>query len=90
MRVRRILGASDPLPVAPSPLTFPATIVRKGRCREDGYTEPYAEVEKPDGTVTLPMGWNLSGPIFEVGTRGTATFVASLTVGLWEFTPDPS
>lgn len=67
---------------------YPATIVRKGRCREDGYTEPYARVEKPDGDVVMPMGWNASGPIFEVGTRGTAWYVSAASAGLWIFKPE--
>lgn len=64
-----------------------ATIIRKGRCREDGYTEPYAELE--DGRV-MPMGLNLSGPIFEVGTKGTAEYVTTPGAGLWQFTPEAS
>lgn len=62
-----------------------ATIVRKGRCEADGYTEPYARLD--DGRE-MPMGWNTSGPIFEVGTRGTAGFVATPRGGLWRFEPD--
>lgn len=62
-----------------------AEIVRKGRCKEDGYTEPYAKLD--DGRV-MPMGWNASGPIFEVGTKGTAEYVSAPNAGLWQFTPD--
>lgn len=62
-----------------------ATIVRKGRCADDGYTEPYARLE--DGRV-MPMGWNRSGPIFDVGTEGTAQYVMTSAAGLWQFTPD--
>jgi hypothetical protein len=61
-----------------------ATIIRKGRCREDGYTEPYARFE--DGRE-MPMGWNAMGPIFEVGTEGTAQYVRTSSAGLWKFTP---
>jgi hypothetical protein len=64
---------------------YPARIVKKGRCREDGYSEPYAEVEKPDGKIVMPMGWNYSGPIFEVGTEGTAEYVAASYASLWLF-----
>ena len=64
---------------------FPAVIVRKGRCREDGYTEPYAKLA--DGRV-MPMGWNATGPIFEVGTEGTAQYVATPSAGLWQFKAD--
>lgn len=62
-----------------------ATITRKGRCAEDGYTQPYATLA--DGRV-MPMGRNARGPIFEVGTTGTAEFVVTTTSGLWHFTPD--
>lgn len=62
-----------------------ATITKKGRCLEDGYSEPYALLE--DGR-TMPMGWNRSGPIFEVGTEGTAQYIATRNAGLWKFTPD--
>lgn len=62
-----------------------ATIVKKGRCPEDGYTEPYALLD--DGR-TMPMGWNRLGPIFEVGTTGTARYVWTPAAGLWQFTAD--
>ncbi len=63
---------------------FAARITVKGRCREDGYTEPYALLS--DGRV-MPMGWNFMGPIFEVGTVGTAQYVFTGSAGLWKFTP---
>lgn len=62
-----------------------AVISRRGRCREDGYSEPYALLA--DGRE-MPMGWNASGPIFEVGTTGTAEYVSTPNAGLWRFTPD--
>jgi hypothetical protein len=64
---------------------YRAEIVRKGRCAEDGYTEPYARLE--DGRV-MPMGRNRSGPVFEVGTTGVAAYVSAASSGLWLFTPD--
>lgn len=73
-----------------------ARIVKKGRCEEDGYTEPYAEfledLPTPAGTVwkagtVQPMGWNHSGPIYEVGTEGYAKYVHTGTRGLYQFTP---
>lgn len=62
-----------------------ATIIRKGRCTEDGYGEPYALLE--DGRE-MPMGWNIRGETFEVGTTGTATYISTPYAGLWHFTPD--
>lgn len=62
-----------------------ATIVRKGRCAVDGFTEPYALLA--DGR-TMPMGWNGWGPVFEVGTTGTAEYVATPSASLWRFIPD--
>lgn len=62
-----------------------ATIIRKGRCVEDGYGEPVARLD--DGRE-MPMGWNRSGPTFEVGTKGTASYVTTATAGLWRFEPD--
>jgi hypothetical protein len=72
-------------PPEPVKLEQAAMIVRKGRCKEDGYTEPYALLA--DGR-TMPMGWNASGAIFEVGTRGTAVYVSASGRGLWRFTPE--
>lgn len=63
-----------------------ATITKKGRCAEDGYSEPYALLA--DGR-TMPMGWNRSGPIFEVGTTGLATYVRSSRASLWHFEAAP-
>ncbi len=62
-----------------------AVIERQGRCREERYSEPYARLD--DGRL-MPMGWNLSGPIYPVGTTGTAQYVATPNAGLWRFTPD--
>jgi hypothetical protein len=64
---------------------YRATIVKKGRCAEDGYTEPYALL---DNGRTMPMGWNASGPVYEVGTTGTAAYIQTPTAGLYRFTPD--
>lgn len=48
-------------------------------------TEPYAEVEGQRWPV--PMGWNM-GQRLEVGTKGTAQYVATHSAGLWRFVPD--
>lgn len=62
---------------------FAATIIFPG---EPGEREPSARLD--DGRE-FPMGWNM-GEEIPVGTKGTAQYLTTPTMGLWKFkiTPD--
>jgi len=59
--------------------TYKAVIIQPG----DDEREPSIRLE--DGRE-FPAGWNM-GQTFPVGTEGTAQYVSTSTIGLWQFTP---